>query len=178
MGKKISKQQTNKSGTEVLGVDVRQLGVTVAGVIVGELVQAATQRLTQKSEESDSSKDGTNGSDRLNPVKSVKSVATKAGDQIEDVGSTVGNAAHSVQASASDLAPYLGDLVGILQDAGQRLKDKSVNGLSNSPESIVQGITTSARNAIDALTPDKPQNSLSKSKKSKKSKKKGKKKKK
>ena len=180
MGKKSAKKQSKDSSNEILGIDAKQLGVTVAGLIVGELVQAATQRLIERST---GSEDDGNGNDedggRLQPVNSVKSAAAKAGSRIEEAGSAVGDTAQTVQASAGNVAPYLGELVDVLQDVGQRLKEKSVSSLSDSPDAIADSITTTARNALGALTSNGSLAVLDKSnKKSSKSKKKGKKKKK
>jgi hypothetical protein len=153
MGKKSAKKQSKDSSNGILdGIDAKQLGVTVAGLIVGELVQVATQRLIERGTNSEDDEQGDDDEEnRLQPVNAVKSVATQAGSQIKSAGSTVGDTAQTVQASASNVAPYLGELVDVLQDVGQRLKEKSVSSLSDSPDAIADSITTTARNALGAL---------------------------
>ncbi|GAB4367984.1 MAG: hypothetical protein Kow00121_06700 [Elainellaceae cyanobacterium] len=179
MGKKKKKnKKKNQNSTDngnnlnVLGVDAKQVGATLAGVLIGELVEAATERLmeriTNHKDHSDHKK--TNGIG----TTSIQLAASKVADQLEDAGSSVTSKSQSVRSSVGQLTPDMTNVIEVLRDAGQRLKENSINNLSNSPESLAEGITDSAKGAIANVAASIDLSALSQSGKKGKKKKKNK----
>ncbi|HEY9878501.1 MAG TPA: hypothetical protein V6D29_08595 [Leptolyngbyaceae cyanobacterium] len=89
---------------------------------------------------------------------------------MKEVAPAITDSASFARSTMATVAPSVNDVVAILKDVGQRLKQKSVDALDSSPEGILESF---ARSAISSLTPETaPISSVAKPKKKGKHKKK------
>jgi len=167
MAKQKSKKKDDvkkkDNGVDIFGVDARKVGVAVAGILIGEIVEAAVQRLGEKQvglDDSDSKDDSGNG--HSNPLKNA---ASQVGEQVEEVGSSAKDTADAIRASAGNVTLNLSDVVDVLRDAGQRLKEKSADTISSSSGNVVENVSSGATAVLDRVLPDTKKSKKGKKKK-------------
>lgn len=176
----VHKNENN--GIDILGVDARHLGTAVASVLLAEIANAAVQRLSQQT--FGNSSHNTEPGDIPNPDDRVKdgsdtlfNKASRFGQQSANTDeSSVEDTVQKVRSSLGNMTLNISDVVDVLRDAGQRLKEQSSSVMNTSSDSVLNGIATGATAVLERVAPDS-QASLTKSKKGSKQKKKHKKKK-
>lgn len=185
--KKINRlvQQNENNGIDILGVDARKLGTAVASVLVAEIANAAVQRFSRHA--FGDSTDGVDLEDAADQVADqsnvakdgsaqVSKAASRLGEQAANAEAVAGEAAQKVRSSLGNVTLNLSDVVDVLRDAGQRLKEQSGGVVNASSDTVLNGIAAGATAVLERVTPD-TQSNFGKSKKaSKKHKKKHKKK--
>lgn len=170
MGKKKSKKDGVQKKQKQGGlVDTKRIGTAVAGVLVGELVNAAVQKLSQKALNANGSDaDKETGKDNPNLLQNV---ASEVGDRVGKIERSAGNTAEAVRLSASNLTVNLSDVIEVLQDTGEQLKEQSADVISTSSEAILGNVSQGAVALLARVIPD-TQKKSKKDHKGKKSKKK------
>lgn len=133
--------------TNGVGSNVQQIGATLAAVLIGEIVEAATAQLVQKFTQ---------------PSNSVTSGLKNHSDNaklnleghLKDVTPTVTDGVSFARSAMAAAAPDMDDIVAVLKDVGQRLKQRSMDALensSNSPGDLLASIMSNTSNAISGL---------------------------
>lgn len=180
MSKVKSKKQNistnNGNGVaNVLGLDTKQIGATLIGVLIGELIETATERLVKNmssanGEDQEQKRHTSHHKHHANPVQAAVS---KVEDQLEAVTPDVDDTVNAVRSTVSNVSPNLSNVIDGLRDAGRQLKEKSMLSLINSPDTVLEGISSTAVSAIDGIADSfgvKPQNTSKKKNKKKKKK--------
>lgn len=159
-----------------LGLDVKQLGMALAGVIVAELAEVLADQVMQKL----SSKDRWKGvakhdSDPADDPSEqpMRARVSKLGEQLQETGPALSSAADTVRSSVKDFNPSFDEIVDVLREVGQRVKAKSTSPFNASPAAVKAGVASSAKTAAAVLGAKAASSGLKKSpKKGKKKKKK------
>jgi hypothetical protein len=169
MSKKKSKKKNKAQKKQKQGnpnINTKRVGAAVAGVLVSELVNAAVQRLSEKALKADDAEtDNEFKNDRSNPLQTVVS---KMGDRVEEIEASAGDTVDVARSSVNNLTVNLSDVIDVLQDTGEQLKDRSANIISHSSGAILENVSSGAIAVLDRVMPDTDKAS----KKSKKNKKK------
>ncbi|HEY9764308.1 MAG TPA: hypothetical protein V6D07_17400 [Trichocoleus sp.] len=186
MGKKKSKKKAGnltqeptkgnaQVGTNGLGINAQQIGTTLVGVLISEIVEAATAQLIQKVTQPNSNghyglgdHQNTTGG-KPNPLENAK---LNLEDQLKDVGPTVTDSVNFARSAMGAATPNMNDVVAVLKDVGQRLKEKSIDALDNSSGNVLAVLAHSAASAMNGLAPEVPTTDSPKAKNSKKGKRK------
>lgn len=165
---KLSKKALKKQGA---GIDLQQVGATLAGAVVGGVMEAAVERLTQKVSENKPGDDSKNHRHSSNVIKQTAHdrphPISKLQDAVEEAKPMAKDAIGTVRASAADLTPNLADG---LREVAQQPIQQSVELVENQTERVIAGVANAAKNAASALQLDKANKPDKKDKKAKKGK--------
>jgi len=147
--------KNKNDGIDIFGVDARQIGAAVAGIVIGEIVEAAVQRFGEQHSGLDGA-DDTSDNHKSNNHKSnpLKNVASQVEDRFEDAGASAKDTAETIRASAGDTPLNMSDVVDVLRDAGERLKDRSSNAISTSSGIVADSVSNRATAVLDRVLPD------------------------
>lgn len=171
---KLAKEQNQQGAANPLGLNVKEMGTALAGVIVGEIIQVAIDRLMQSSNSPNKQIELDQGSHAGNPIQNATSTLQ---ENISDTKPAVKDALQAVRSVVSEMTPDLGSIVGSLRDVAQQSTSSSVGTIENTAGRTVEGAVDTARTVVNAFTADIDRNiTKKKNKKDKKNKKKNKKK--
>jgi hypothetical protein len=143
--------------TNGIGSNVQQIGATLAAVLIGEIVEAATAQLVQKfTQPSNSVTHGPKDHPNLREDKShlAENAKLNLEGHLKDVAPTVTDGVSFARSAMAAAAPDMDDIVAVLKDVGQRLKQKSMDALESSPNSpgdLLASIMSNTSNAISGL---------------------------
>lgn len=169
--------RNERNGIDVLGVDTREIGAAVAGMLLTEIVTVAVQRLSRKTFGLDEAGDKEALQDNANPLQAA---TAQVGNQVGNVRDAAGETLESMRASANDVSLKLSDIVDVLRDAGERLKAKSSTAINGASPAVLGSVANGATAVLERVIPDTKdasEPSTEKPKKGHKNKKKNKKKK-
>lgn len=152
-------QRNENNGIDILGVDARKLGTAVASVLVAEIANAAVQRLSRSTfgdsasavdleDVADSNDVAKDGSDK------VSKAASRLGEQAANAELSAEDAVQKVRSSLGNVTLNLSDVVDVLRDAGQRLKEQSGGVVNASSDTVLNGIAAGATAVLERVTPD------------------------
>jgi len=185
-GTKFSKEKDGFAGAGTLGTNVKQLGTTIAGVLISEVVEAVVEKLVERfdSNQNHASAALDKGTDNT-ITGSITSVDThRAGiaqpltdtptplqsETNEDVKPSVQEAVEVIKETVSDFTPSLADVVNALKDRSRRSLQESFDAATSKAGLTLDTAADTAREVVQVL------NTGNSSRKGKKGKKKGKKK--
>ncbi len=166
MAKNKSNPKSKKSSQAIdtqgkkgfLGTNMKRVGMTLAAVLIGEIVEVAIERLMQKmSERHAVDKDDANSLSRENvepadsQANSIKSTALKLQDKIEDVSFPLKDVLEAIRVAIRKNTPNLADVVDSLREIPQRSLQQSVGTAGNTAEMAVDGLVTTLRDVLDAI---------------------------
>lgn len=165
--------QQNSSGImSAMGANAKTIGTTIAGVLIGEIIEAAVEHLVQKSKTtstdhpSDKATDDENG-DRPGMVGVVQSAAVGIQDNLDDVKPAVREAIATIRSAVSDATPKLADVIDALKAApkqSQRSIQHSASGVGDMTKAVMKEAVNTAKSAV-AVASDKNDQGTKKGKK-------------
>lgn len=166
-GKKLKRKKDSTGGMGVSVKNARALGTTIAGVLIGEIVETAVERMLQKASATNS--DGDKGDDDRNQQDSDHPNIAQAGvaalkENLEDLPS-VKDAADAVKAVVGEVTPRMTDVVDVLREAGQRSLNRSRDSLEATTQNATHGIGDAAKTLVGAVSSASPDFDGKKSKK-------------
>jgi hypothetical protein len=157
--KKNKAEDNGSQHGDFLGMDVKSIGAAVASILVSEIVEAAVQRFSHPY--SDSNQD-TVGSNHNNAFRDV---AARVKDEAQHVGASAKDATDDLRTSAANVTLNLSEVVDVLRDAGQRLKQKSTGNLTPSADAVISTVSSGATAVLDRVLPNTKKSKKSKKKK-------------
>lgn len=164
--------QSNQGIANAVGANAKTIGTTIAGVLIGELIEAAVERLVQKNrttstaDASDEDTTHENG-DRLGVVDVVQSAAIGVQDNLDDVKPAVREAIAAIRSVVSEVTPKLADVIDALKTAPQQSQQSiqhSASGIGNMTKTVMREAVNTAKSAV-AVASDENEQGIKKGKK-------------
>jgi hypothetical protein len=170
--KKLAREQDGHTEMGALGTRVKNVGTTVAGVLIGEVVEAAVEELLKRFPNA-------SGSNNTHPQNvshkngdRLHSTVSKLQDSIEDAELDAPDVVDTIKASAAHIQPGLIDTIEKLKDATQQ----PAEAVKATTQTTVADAVNVAKSVIDAVSSENLTQSNQKHHKKSKRSKKGKKK--
>ena len=171
---KLAKEQDQQGEATVLGANVKDIGMALAGVLVGEVVQIAIDRLLHANH-SKPTQTGDNHDSQPGHHNPIEQATSTLHSSFDDTKPVIRDALHAVRSVVSEMTPDLNDVLGNLKDITQRSALSSVETVENTTGRTIGGAVdtakTTAKTVINALNADVDRNSSKKKGKKKKNKK-------
>jgi hypothetical protein len=153
--------EQNTGIVSAMGANAKTIGTTIAGVLIGEIIEAAVERLVQKNKTtstnaSDEVTADENG-DRPDGVAVVQNAALGIQDNLDDVKPAVREAIATIKAAVSNVTPKIADVVDALKTAPQQSQQSiqhSASGIGNMTKAVMREAVNTAKGAV-AVASDK-----------------------
>lgn len=174
---KEPKDQGNQPNLDSAGQSIKTAGMVLASVLLGQIIEAAIERLLQKFPAHSSSpamaENGSNGQElsqtALHPIEqSGVTLAAEMGTSPLGVQDVV----EAVRDAVRDVTPTLDEVMDTLKAGTWRSVQQAVGTAGNTTMTAVEGAVSGAKTLIDRLHPTEPVSSNKSGKKKRKDKKK------
>ncbi len=185
MAKKKSKKnhlldeaQGNQGVMGALGGNAKTIGATIVGALIGEVVEAAVERLIQKAgngngrhadnddesnasnqnasnESRDSSKEET-ASQHHTATNPIQSAAFGVQDNLSDVRLSMRDAIDAIRLAVGDVTPSFTDVMDTLKTTPKHSKrsvQQSASHIGNTAKTAVQEAVSTAKSTVAELVP-------------------------
>jgi hypothetical protein len=158
--KKVPKSQDSQANQDFVEGSLKDFGILLASLLIGQIVEAAIERLLHKVPSPNASTaianpvdNESNLPDPSHSISPIVAGSVLALEQEEAVNLGMKDLIEAVRDAVREVTPTLEDVAGGLRTSTLQTVQQAVGTAGNKTKTVVEGAVSSAKSLMDKLTP-------------------------
>jgi hypothetical protein len=145
--KKAKQRKSDQNRSQILGANAGRVGTALVSAVVGEIAQAAINRVAQSTEDGG----------KVDEIRgSVKDAAMTVSGAVKEAKPSVQAAIDAVKTATDDVQPVVARVMNALHDRADGTKETMGDVVENSTETVAQVAGKASNKVKEALKAAKP----------------------